>query len=226
MDVGWRSGWSELCQSARKGGRKGSRAAHDRATSRRGPGWFLVDLWRDEGALDQFESVRTVDLSVSPDEDVATKWEDSLDLGEGPVGLVPVVHGQGADDDIECPIGEWQPCYIGDLERRRIRLVVTEEGGVGAGLLDHGRVEVDTGHIKPALGELVAEMTGSTAEVEDSRWFEARRPQCRRRFACQRFEDPPANGVVDGRVVDECATGWVMTFAARSSMSYHSRGKD
>lgn len=86
-----------------------------------------------------------------PDERPGSGAQHSADLGQSSRRVGPMVHRQSADDQVERSVGERQRSDIADQKRRPALVAVLRMVGVGSGALDHGWIEVDTGHIEAVL---------------------------------------------------------------------------
>jgi hypothetical protein len=86
-----------------------------------------------------------------PDEHPAARAQDAADLGQAGRRVGPVVHRQGADDQVERAVGERQRGHVPDEKRGPALVAVPWPVGVGAGSSDHGWVQVEAGHLEPVL---------------------------------------------------------------------------
>ena len=62
-----------------------------------------------------------------------------------------MVHRQGADDHVERAVGEGQRGHVPDEKRGLAPVAIPQPVGVGAGAIDHSRVQIQTGHLQAVL---------------------------------------------------------------------------
>ena len=82
-----------------------------------------------------------------PDERTAAWAQNTADLGKARGAWGPVVHRQRADDQVERSVGELERRHVADEERRPVPPAIPRTVGVRSSALDHGRIEVETGHV-------------------------------------------------------------------------------
>jgi hypothetical protein len=78
-----------------------------------------------------------------------------------------VVHRQSADDQVERSIGECQGGHVADDKRWPALVAVPRAVGVGSGASDHGRVQVEAGHLERVAGQPDRQVAGSAADLQD-----------------------------------------------------------
>jgi hypothetical protein len=83
-----------------------------------------------------------------PHERTAVRAQHAADLGQARLRVGPVVHRQCAHHQIERSIGERHRGHVADDERGSALVVVLRTVGVGSGSRDHGRIEVESGHVE------------------------------------------------------------------------------
>src|SRR5215207_2355529 len=86
-----------------------------------------------------------------PDERPGARSKHAADLGQTRRRVGPVVHRQRTDDQVERSVGERHRGHVADEERWTALVAVPRTVGVGSGALDHGWIQVETGHVEAVL---------------------------------------------------------------------------
>jgi hypothetical protein len=89
--------------------------------------------------------------SKVPDERPGAWAEHAADLGQAGRRVGPVVHRQHADNQVERLVREGQRGHVTDKKRRPGLVAAPRTVGVSSGATDHGRIEVQTGHLQAVL---------------------------------------------------------------------------
>jgi hypothetical protein len=144
-----------------------------------------------------------------PDQRPAAGAQDAADLGQAGRWVGPVVHRQGADDQVERLAGEGQGGHVADQKRWPALVAVPRTVGVGSGTGDHGRVQVEAGHGEPVVaGQPERQVAGSAPDLEDLGAGGGDRRDVGRDAFDERAEQEPAQGVVDAGIANEDASRW------------------
>jgi hypothetical protein len=139
-----------------------------------------------------------------PDQRWGVWAQDAADLGQaGRVG--PVVHGQGADDQVERLVGEGQGGHVTDQERWSAPATISWSVGVGSGAGDHGRVQVEAGHLEPMMGQPGRQVAGPAPDLQHPGAVGRDRGDIGRDACEKRAEQEPAEGLVADGIANEDA---------------------
>ncbi len=139
-----------------------------------------------------------------PDERPGAWAQHAADLGQACRGVGPVVHRQRADDQVERTVGERQRGHVADKERWPALVAVPRTVGVGSGALDHGRIEVETGHVQAVLASQPdRQMAGPATHLEHPCAVRGDRRDVGSDAPEERAEHEPAQRVVDDGIADE-----------------------
>ena len=151
-----------------------------------------------------------------PHQRPAAGAQDAADLGQPGRRVGPVVHRQGADDQVERSVGERHRGHVTYHERRPGLVSIGWAGGVGSCPLDLAGSRVETGHLEAVLASQPDRQTaGSATHLEHPGPVRGNRRYVRGDAADQRAQHDPAQRVVDDGVADEAPSRHPVAVAAR-----------
>ncbi|HEU4397311.1 MAG TPA: hypothetical protein VFU54_05670 [Actinomycetota bacterium] len=161
-----------------------------------------------------------------PDERPVAWAQHTADLGQAGRRVRPVVHRQGADDQVERPVRECQRGHVADQERRLALTAVPAAVGVGSSASDHGRIEVETGHVKPVLaGQPDRQVAGPATDLEDLCPGRSDRRDVGSDAPQELAEEEPAQCVVGAGMADEDASQHPVPSGGPAAVSHDGDGR-
>jgi hypothetical protein len=154
-----------------------------------------------------------------PDECSAAGAQDAADLGQAGSRVGPVVHGQGADDQVERLVGEGQGSHITDQERSSAPATVPWPVGVGSGAGDHSRVQVEAGHLEPVVGHPGRQVAGPAPDLQHPGAVGCDRGDIGGDAREKRAEQELAEGIVADGIANEDAAWYLLPAGAMAAVS-------
>jgi len=160
-----------------------------------------------------------------PDQRPAAWAQHPGDLGQASRRVGPVVHRQGADNQVEGSFGERQGGHVADDKRWPALVAGARAVGVGSGAGDHGRVQVEAGHLEPVVaGQPERQETGPAADLQDPGAVRGDRRDVGRDAIDERAEQEPAEGVVEDGSANENASGRLVPLGGMAALSQDRQG--